>query len=205
MNALDICNSAISKVGGKILRSFDDDTPERDIVVRQYPYVRDMMLRSHTWQFAKHITVLAPISLSYYPRPWTRAFQVPADCARVLGHSAIRWERAGKVIYCTEDSLTLRYVRITETTLGATNYDSDFGECLACYLAAETAMKLTQDPGLRASYLQQYGDLLRLARFNGAIETPPSGVSATQWLEDREIGDYLDIGARDINVPAQGL
>jgi hypothetical protein len=204
MNTLDICNSALIKVGAKPLRSLEDDTPERDAVVARYAHVRDMLLRGHIWKFSKDVAPLASTTADYIPTPWTTCFLIPSNCLRIISVNTRDYEIMGRRIFCAVDPLVLRYIKVPETTLGGFNYPADFGEAFACYLASEVSMKLTQDPGLRGSFLQQYSDLVRSARFNGAVEGPYLQVTANEWLVSRDVGDWTDISARDLDAPPEG-
>lgn len=199
MNALNICNSAILKLGGKALTTLADRTVECDVIRAQYPHIRDMVLRSHVWKFAKAIAALEPLADAFLPSPWGYAFQLPDDCLRILSVDTDSYEIAGRIVYSNQEALVLRYVQQGDPILGRFEYPADFGETLACYLAGECSMKITQDPAMRGSYLQQYADLLRQARFNGAVEGPALTVVADEWLAGRDISAGID--ARDLDLP----
>ena len=95
MTDLDICNLALAKLNVNPIASFADGTRQARLCSLWYPAARDSMLRSHPWNWARTMQVLAlssfvPVNLAFKPDPWfqseviyTGSYPLPADCIRV--------------------------------------------------------------------------------------------------------------------------
>ena len=57
---VDICNSALDKLGVEPVESLSDENKQARLCNRQYDVIRKKLLRSHLWNFAITRTVLAP-------------------------------------------------------------------------------------------------------------------------------------------------
>lgn len=62
LNALQIGNTALIKLGLPVMSSFDDKTPLSEVVRLRFAPLRDLILRNHAWHFAKKRITLYPIS-----------------------------------------------------------------------------------------------------------------------------------------------
>ena len=84
LNSIELCSSALVKLGADGISSFEDGTAEARVAARLYPITRDGMLSAHPWTFATAQAdlprlVAAPLSDFSY------AFQLPNDFLRPLG------------------------------------------------------------------------------------------------------------------------
>ena len=52
-SVIDLCNSALDKVGQGAITSLSDGTKSAKLCNRNWPLVRDRVLRSHPWNFSR--------------------------------------------------------------------------------------------------------------------------------------------------------
>lgn len=189
---LQICNSAILKLGGRTIAAYGNtSTKEGQLVTEAFPRVLSQMLRGHVWGFAKVVTEVAGTADASVS-PWTRRHALPTNptIARILSivveEEPIEFERVGDNIHTRNESIVIRYVRNFDPTTSGLTFPDDFAEALSCYLAAEISLSLTQNSDLRADFFEKYLMLLRDARFNGAVERQPLAIEAdSTWLNAR--------------------
>lgn len=80
----DICNVAISALGGTRIQSFGDDSNEARLCKVYFPFLRDALLADHKWNFAM-TRVYKQANLTESPKfGWNYAYQLPDNCLRVL-------------------------------------------------------------------------------------------------------------------------
>ena len=160
------------------------------------------MLRDHTWAFAKRFVVITPSATEVPPTPWTAAFQIPNNVARILAiecwGSKVPYEQFNGYIYSDAVRIELRYVEQFTAANDASVYPPDFAEACAAYLAAELAIPLTQNRALFDLHYNQYKELLSAARFNGAVEIADVLGPQTSWLDARDLATFDDIGSKDL-------
>ena len=58
-SVVDLCNSALDKAGHGAITSLEDNTKAARLCLRNWPLVRDRVLRMHPWNFAVKRTNLA--------------------------------------------------------------------------------------------------------------------------------------------------
>lgn len=129
---------------------------------RNYPAVRDAVLRRHPWNFAIARAALAEMS----ERPafgWRRQYQLPDDCLRVLPPNDCGSFMGGDIPYQVEGRrilsdarapLRIRYVRRVEE-VGL--FDPLFTQLLAAELAVRAANWITG----KQSYSERLGQMVR--------------------------------------------
>lgn len=193
--ALQICNSALIKLGAKTISALTGlTTKEYDLCVAQYPRLRNAVLRNHTWAFAKIVddamTTAAAVALD---EVWSYRHTLPTTVpiARIISVTSlddypIPYERVGAYLYSNEEEPRIRYVRSYTEVDDAATFPDDFGEALAALLAAEMAVSLTQNQSLRDTYLQQYQAAISQARFNGAIEDADVPTVSEDWIASHQ-------------------
>ena len=109
-SVIDICNSALQRVGATTILSLSDNSPEARACSVAYDSNRRDELRKHRWNFATQRAVLAPDSTA--PAfDFDYAFTLPSDCLRVIRPNTydLDWVVEGRKIL-TNDSDTL-YLR----------------------------------------------------------------------------------------------
>lgn len=143
MDTITVCNSALSRLGEARIFDLDDDNAAARACKLSFPLTRDEVLRSHWWNFAVERAELSQLSESV-AFGWDYAFQLPADCLRVLEVNEISstgtpgddWEIEGGKLLHDSSTAQIRYIkRVTDLNL----FDSLALEALIVLLAAKIA------------------------------------------------------------------
>lgn len=212
--ALQICNSALIKIGGRTVPTYGNtDTKEGELVAEAFPRILGYMTRNHVWGFLKKIATLTSATATTVV-PWSWIHDLPTDLGRILSvvdasDVHVHYEIIGSTIYTADNPVVLRYIRlIPSENFVAIAYDAgppevaaeaafqfpdDFAEACACLLAADICVSLTQNSDMRAEMLQMYEGHLRTARFNGAVERSLVTIEADDWIATR--GTYGDLNS----------
>jgi len=148
---VDICNRALSRLGTRAtISALDENSTEARTASIWYAATRDVLLRSHDWNFARRRVVLAEQDAA--PTGWTFRYAFPTDCVRLLRlasatpHSgSVRFEVAGdstsRFVLCDEPAAEAVYTaRVDDPNL----YDAGFASALVDQLAAHIAYPVTQ-------------------------------------------------------------
>lgn len=174
LSEVEICNFALAKLGSEsFITSLDDENSKSATLCNLfYNPVRDSLLRSHLWRFARKQYQLAPLAEEplfdggYY-------FQMPVDCIRVVVpdeeyfQTYGRWSVEGNKILADTNLLQIVGIaRITDTGY----FDPIFVEALATRLAHELCMPLTQSAEMKAMFKEDMRELTIRAAHVGATE-----------------------------------
>ena len=171
-SAVDICNQALSMVGGDFIRALDESTKRSRACSVFYPMLRDYLLTRLDWPFAKKLVLLKPldedqplrVSLnvqvqSVVPEGWY-AYQMPNDCAAPRDlhppGSKERWKQFHRTILAMkppESEPKLYYTALIDDT---SLFSMTFVNLLSLGIAARLAPSIAQDKGLASSLHQQW-------------------------------------------------
>ncbi len=182
----EIQNSALIKLGAERINSEDDSNLRARLVKEQYPKVRDSLLRSHPWKFARTRVALTPVS----PTPdgfydFTYVFQLPADCLRVIDTNLCDidpWDIEDRYFLANSTPVTIKYIK---KVTNVTKFDDNFCEVLAWALAADIAFALTNQVTREQAAQKSYRDALMEARSFNAQQGSSKRVSADNFLNAR--------------------
>jgi hypothetical protein len=96
---LDVCNLAITRIGGEPIDALDETTPQGAWCVAQYPQARDWCLGKYRWAFANKIAPLSPRLVTPTDCPAAFAYDIPADVIGAIFayRSAAKRDRAFEV------------------------------------------------------------------------------------------------------------
>lgn len=189
---VEICNSALIKLGDDTITSLTDDSKRARLCNAQFARLRDEVLRAHPWNFAIRRASLA--KLSQAPAfEFAAAFQLPEDpyCLRVLllfdgsaaqGISRHRWKIEGRTLLSDENSAKIIYIA---RVIDPNQFDAMFAEALALRLANELAYSLTNNATLVQTHYDLYRHALQQARATDASEGVPDFVIADEWTTAR--------------------
>lgn len=174
---VEICNSALARLGSDRITSLEDDTARARVLNEQYDNVRKSLLRAHPWGFAKKRLELA--ALADAPLfGWDYYYQLPSDCLRVLGidDDQVEWAKEGRYIGTDASTLQILYIRdVTDTTL----FDPHFEEALAAAIAYNISYAIHQSLPLKQEIGKEADRLLATARSfdaqESALQTVQSG------------------------------
>lgn len=197
-SAVDIANSALTKLGEVRITSLSDNVKAAREIDAVYVLRRDKLLRTFNWSFAMERTSLS--ALSDDPAwGYTAQYQLPVDCLRVVQVNDI-WNIPGlsdymggpdaepyriegrKIVTDFSAPLKIRYIkRVTDTS----QFDACFVEVLAYDLAHECCEAITQSNTKKESMRQgRAQEILEAIRAN-AIELPPQEVPDDSWVMSR--------------------
>lgn len=184
-SVVDVCNSALQKLGASRILSLNDNSREARSCVVAYDSNRRSELRKYIWSFAKKRVVLAADTTA--PAfEYTYQFTLPSDCLRVLlpKDSTLDWVLEGRKILTNTltspyggatsasgtASLSLVYIAdIEDTTL----WDSNFYDMMAISLAIDLREDITQSNTKYQILAKDYDDAKNTAYKTGALEKLP--------------------------------
>lgn len=183
-SVIDICNSALDKLGQTPITSLTDGNRAAKLCQRNWPLVRDQVLRDHPWNFATARAILAPTTTA---PAWGfgAAFPMPTDCLRlmeVLDHSQGEYQVEGESILADGTVLRIRYVRRIEDPNA---YDAQFCHAVSIALALDMCEALTQSTTKVQLLDEQYKQALLRAVRTDAQENPPARFEEDEWLAVR--------------------
>lgn len=188
-SAVEICNSALIKIGANRITSLSDPDKASVACNDQYDRLRKEVLRAHPWNFAIAYVALAQTVNTPVWDKWDAEFLVPSDVLRVLETdlcSSEAWEigynaDGNKVIFCNSTSLKIKYIKdITNTT----RFDATFEEALAFRMAADLAYKLVNSQTLQQQMFNYYKAAMATAMSYDAQESSQQQVEADAWTID---------------------
>ncbi len=178
-----IANSALVKVGGNRIVALTDNTREALLLREQYTKVLEDLLRSHPWNFA--IVRANLVALTTVPAwGFSKEFQVPADCLRILEIDAqdFEWMREGDTVRTDSTSVGALYI---SNAIQPGQFDACFSEAFATKLAADVCYAISQSVSLTEALEKKFRDRLREARSFDAQEGGTRQVYAREWLNSR--------------------
>jgi len=187
LSAVEICNSALHKIGAARISSLSDSTKAAILCNDQYDRIRKEVLRSHPWNFAISYVALTPtVNQPIWDR-YSHEFLLPADVLRVLATNLDEhdgpWEigynaDGNKVLFCSATTIKLQYIKdLTNTT----RFDPIFEEAVAFRLAADLAYSLVQSQTLQKQMYAYYEQTLARAMSFDAQESSAQSVQADEW------------------------
>lgn len=183
-SVVDVCNSALDKLGHSPIISLDDGNRAAGLCKRNWPLVRDRLLRDHPWNFAVVRAVLAPADP---PPEWgfESRFPFKSDHLRlleVLDHSTGEYQVEGRSILANGSLLRIRYLaRIDDPN----QYETLFIDTLAARLAYELCEAVTQSNTKKEALWAEYEDALTRAKRADGQENPPQVFSEDEWIAVR--------------------
>jgi hypothetical protein len=190
MSVSMMCERALGLLNGSDLRDLEDahrtllenlnydgllaDYAPREAVVcaRHFAGVRDRLLSSHPWIFARKYAAPAHLSSSL-PRGWKYAYSLPADCLKVLAvtqgdrRTLFRhYEVLGRNLMANAAPLHITYTaKITDTNL----WDGLFADAFRALLAGELSIAIASDARLMGAMEQKAAAAVMSARAEGLI------------------------------------
>jgi len=182
---VEICNLAISWVGGNLITSLGDDSKEAKVCTANYALLRDAMVESRDWTFAIQRLDL-PLSGTSPVNGYANAFQIPSTTLRILDvNSGLEdWRVEGDSIVTNDGTLKMRAVmQVTDPNL----FSSLFIQAFASLLASNIAIPITQSLKLQQQYYQLYLAKLEEAVTNDGMQGK-SRIIQSSWLQDARRG-----------------
>ena len=187
MDTVQICNQAIGWLGGNRITSLDDGTTEANLCKDNFEFLRDAVLETVDWSFAKKQVRLTPLTTTPAFR-FDQQFLQPADVLRIITAGAkddftdiLEWEPGvndsnQQVVYANNtEVLYLLYVSRQEET---TKFPPLFAQALAQRLAADLAIPLTENAGLANRYWQLYERKVIEAANSDGVQGPQQRIKS---------------------------
>lgn len=188
---VDICNSALIRLGADLITDLTDNTKEARLCNHQYSRSLKAVLRSAPWGFALKRASLteAVVTLAFGDEV---AFELPADCVLVvkLGpshHKEDKYKIEGRYLLSEdiEDACEIHYVSSSATPA---DYDYAFMEAVSCVLASAIAYSLTQSATLKADLQNEAQFFINQARSFNSQEGTPENFNFDGFLDARTTG-----------------
>lgn len=184
----EVCNLALAKIGHEgFITSLTEDSKGARFMNVFYEPIRDTVLSSHLWRFARKRAVLAPLvdtpafgGLNY--------FQYPDDCLRIVGtdeayfENGEPWEREGNRILAADDTLNIVYLeRVTSVNL----FPAPFVDTLAGRLGYEASLPITKSQSIKEQMEKEITKSLIRAAHASAVETDGEKFISETFIQRR--------------------
>lgn len=184
---VSICSNALLMLGAQTINDFQDqlNLDRAKLCANLYPSQRDSILRAHPWNCCIKRIVLAPLAEA--PAfGYSQAFELPADCLRVLevgtGGLQIDYLVEGRTIQADTMALELRYVFRNEVEA---TWDAHLVDLMTVAMAAVLAYPITQSTSERDNRKAEFQSLLRQAKAVDGQEDPPQTLGDERLLASR--------------------
>jgi len=162
----------LTLIGDQVIEALDDDNDRARVADLFFGDIRDAVLRSHPWGFAK--TRVALVEAGGTPVfKWAKHFTLPVGCLRVLGveedyPGQIPYSIEGRKLLCDDSSVKILYIaQIVDSGV----FDSLFTDCLAARLAMAFAMALSKQKTLIDLAAKVYEMKIQEARTVDGLES----------------------------------
>jgi hypothetical protein len=179
---LDICNSALVKLGAEAITALTDNNKRAKLCALQYPKIKRKLLNENPWNFAiKREELVANGDTPIYG--FANTFDLPDDYIRGLDFETegLEWQREGSTIVANSDTLKIRYIADVDEDL----FSPTFEEALALNLAYELTYSMVQSADFRDRLLGDSERLLAKARSYDAQEGTATPLMSDLFLEVR--------------------
>jgi len=192
---VDICSSALIKLGAEPINALTDDTKEARLCNHQFERLRDAVLRSAPWSFALKRIELAPIAETLMFSDLNQ-FQLPTDCVKFvrLVDRNTRYSIEGRRLISPDETLQGWYV---SNAITPNEYDPNFSEALAYAIAADLCYSITQSTSLKQSLTEGLEFWIGQARSYNSQEVTPEDFIFDEFLNSRR-GGYAVYDESDI-------
>ena len=166
---VSICSNALRRLGDDPITSLTDDTERARLCNAFYVPARDLVLRSHPWNFAVTRATLAQLSdTPAYEYSYQYALPNDPYCLRVLEmqykdyiFKIEHYASQGRVLLTNESTAKILYIaRITDTA----QFDSMFVDVLTAKLAVDLAYPVTNSVKLQEQMQRLFQQKLSEAR-----------------------------------------
>lgn len=188
---VDICNSALIRLGADLISDLAGNTKEARLCNHQYSRCLKAVLRSAPWSFAikRAVITQAVVTLEFGDHA---AFQLPVDCVKVIKLSenystSDRFKIEGRYLLSEDIATACEIYYVSSAALPAT-YDHAFMEAVSCTLASAIAYSLTQSAALKADLMAEAQFYINQARSFNSQEVTPENFVFDDFLNARMTG-----------------
>tara|TARA_Y100000996_G_scaffold323498_2_gene259550 strand:- start:2317 stop:2874 length:558 start_codon:yes stop_codon:yes gene_type:complete len=179
----EIANMALLRVGAEPILSLTEDNGRARACNIAWPFARQHVLRSHSWNCATVRATLSPLT-DAPTWEFATAYTVPPDSLHVMEvDTTTDWRvENGKILTDATGALNIRYIK-DETETGL--YDASLSMVMALRLAVEIAEKLTNNAVKREFLLQEYLQAVNDAMVDDGEEQSPADMQEDSWVSVR--------------------
>ncbi|HEX6114106.1 MAG TPA: hypothetical protein VFZ10_17535 [Geminicoccaceae bacterium] len=177
LNSIELCSSALIKLGADSISSFEDGTAEARVAARLYPLVRDALLCAHPWSFATKKTELARLAATP-ATDFAHAYQLPNDFLQALSAGdagrgrGLTYQIVNRQLHTDAEAVVLCYLfRPSEG-----DFPAYFVPALVTRLAAEFCLPVTENTSRADRFTRLAEDELKLARLIDSQQDTPAKV-----------------------------
>ena len=179
---VDICNVAISALGGKRINALGEATNEGRLCGVYFPFLRDALLADHKWNFAS-TRVYKQATLATGPLfGWSYAYQLPSNCLRVLDteDEDMKWIVEQDQLFADYTEVSYRYIfRQTDVS----KWSAGFALAMAKGMEALLSIPLTGRGERQQQAWADFKQVYQLAKGVDGQEGFPSALRISE-LED---------------------
>lgn len=181
---VDICNLALTRIGGETITTIDEGTRQARLCNRHYYPTLNALLREFEWNFAIKRVELAQDATAPV-NEYAYRYALPADFIKVVRLNACTSDEyrveAGYIV-TDEGTVTLEYVyEVTDEN----DFDPQFVDVFAQRLAAEICYTLTENTNLSEQVWRVYQNKIRVARTMDSRDGTPRDLEADGWVNAR--------------------
>ena len=180
---VDIANLALLRVGAESIIALTDANNRARACKLAWPFVRQNVLRAHSWNSATVRTQLAPLATA---PTWgfATAYTVPADYLHISEvDTDLDWRVENCEIHTdATGTLNVRYVKDEEDT---ELYDGSLTVVMGLRLAVEIVERVTNSGPKKNVLLQEYQVALNEAKVDDGQEQSPADFEEDDWITSR--------------------
>lgn len=186
LTAVELCATALVKIGAEPIAGFEDGTTEAECARRLYPVVRDALLTVHPWSFTLAQASLTP-EAAMPVADFAHGFLLPADHLRTISVGGdgrgrgLVYRVQGERILSHAERITLTYQRRADEA----QFPAFFVQLLLTRLAAEFCGPLTESTSRAAELFRLAEAELRLARLIDSQQSTPQRFEDFSLIEAR--------------------
>lgn len=185
---INICNSALAKVGQGPISSISQETRAAQIIKSVFDLLQDEVMSAHPWNFAVKRATLAPTATPPLFE-YAYEFDVPNDSLRVLETETDttqidnNWVVEGRKILSNDAEVNIRYIY---RNVDYNSWSPVFAETMAWRIAMSIAYALTQSTEREKACSVNYLAALAAARSTDGQEGTLRGLIADEWTNSRK-------------------
>ncbi len=186
---LDICNSALIKLGAEPISALTDNNKRAKLCNQQYQKSKRKMLYDDPWNFAIariELTANAGVTPVF---GFDNEFDLPLDSLRILSFSETGrdWKIEGDKLLANGETVLVRYIADVDEDL----FTPSFEEALALRIAYDLSYSLVQDKAYRSQLQGEQEFALGQARSFNAQEGKPEPFTDGEYQLSRLGGDTI--------------
>ena len=191
MSKISIANSAILKVGGTRINSFEDNKSEAIIVNEYYERSIRWLLSQYYWGFAMMNVSLAKVPI--VPEfEYEHAYALPSDFIRIQRtFPNSNYKIVGNELHTNESEIGIKYTSRVEEN----RFPIYFEQTMMYYLAEQITIPITENQQKSDSNYAKYQDHLKRAKSLDAQQHPQDGFEDFPLDDSRYGGGVYGKGA----------